>query len=284
MPAFVQFANAAPKPRIAVQPVTSISAPASLASAAAATASNSRAASSISSLASSLPASAVAASSVLIGSASLLASMSSQQVPVLNLPTHHQRNGMAVSASGQGGQGTSDIARPSLSSAWAILGVVAMLANGMKRLLPVAFQPFADGLDYGGWTAYALSAFFFAYVEGYRGFQMRFSPLVVRRALLLGEAPLLHKLLGPVYAMGLVHATSRRRGTSMSLMFVVFCLVAIVKRLPYPYRSILDIGVCVGLSWGMGSVLLLYLRSLLTGKAPPVDPCLPPASKAAAGF
>ena len=25
-----------------------------------------------------------------------------------------------------------------------------------------------------------------------------------------------------------------------------------VKRMPYPYRAILDAGVCAGLSWGMG--------------------------------
>lgn len=28
-----------------------------------------------------------------------------------------------------------------------------------------------------------------------------------------------------------------------------------VKRMPYPYRAILDAGVCAGLSWGMGACL-----------------------------
>ena len=69
-----------------------------------------------------------------------------------------------------------------------------------------------------------------------------------------------------------------------------------VKKLPYPYRAILDAGVCAGLSWGMGATLgiitimhqhdikplhqhcrrgatvFIYAKSVTTGKAPEIDP------------
>ena len=40
-------------------------------------------------------------------------------------------------------------------------------------------------------------------------------------------------------------------------------------------RSIVDAGVVGGLSFGVLSMLWLYIDSLVTGKVPNVDPCLP---------
>jgi hypothetical protein len=146
----------------------------------------------------------------------------------------------------------------------------------VRRLLPVALLPFSRGLSRPAWVFFGSTCIFFAYVEGYRGFQLRFSPFVVRRAFLLqGPHPLLHRCLAPAYAMGFFHATPKRRRSSWILFLAVIAAVVLVKRLPYPYRSILDAGVCMGLSWGMCSVAVLYLRALLVGSAPDVDPCLP---------
>ncbi|CAK0854755.1 unnamed protein product [Prorocentrum cordatum] len=182
-----------------------------------------------------------------------------------------------------------------LASMWGVLGVMAFLFNGMRRVVPVALQPFGTGLTAGGWVAYMSSVLFFAYAEGYRGFQLRFSPMVVRRALLLsGErAPRLHQVMAPAYSMAFFHAKPRRKAMSYGLVVGIFAIVALVKRLPYPWRSILDAGprptppapggrcrrgaagVCVGLSWGISATGLIFLRALRTGQAPNVDPCLP---------
>mmetsp|Transcript_112334 Transcript_112334/g.350042 ORF Transcript_112334/g.350042 Transcript_112334/m.350042 type:complete len:183 (+) Transcript_112334:90-638(+) len=167
-------------------------------------------------------------------------------------------------------------ARFTVASAWAVLGVAAFLLNGLRRVLPAALLPFQLGLGFAGWTAYVLTGVFFAYAEGYRGFQQRFSPLVVSRALLLdAQQPPVRQVLAPVYAMAFFHAKRRRKVTSFALIFGIFAVVALVKRLPYPFRSILDGGVCIGLAWGIGSILAIYLRSLSTGRAPTADPCLP---------
>ncbi|CAE7829742.1 unnamed protein product [Symbiodinium sp. CCMP2592] len=102
--------------------------------------------------------------------------------------------------------------RATASSVWAILGVVLLLLNGVRRCVPVALQPFSQGLGPAGWCAYVLSGLFFIYAEGYRGFQQKFSPLVVRRALLLDrQQPVLRQVLAPAYAMAFFHANKKRK-------------------------------------------------------------------------
>lgn len=82
-------------------------------------------------------------------------------------------------------------------------------------------------------------------------------------------------MLAPAYAMAFFHAHKRRKVVSWGLIMGIAVIVALVKRMPYPYRAILDAGVCAGLSWGMGATLYIYLKSLSTGKLPDIDPCLP---------
>lgn len=120
----------------------------------------------------------------------------------------------------------------------------------------------------------------FCYVEGYKGFQTKFSPLVVKRAFTLvpGESHFLHILFGPLYSMGLFHATKKRMIVSWSVTIGVAAIVGIVKRFPYPYRNIVDAGVVAGLTWGSLSILILYLKSWVTGTPPSIDPALPVSS------
>ena len=74
--------------------------------------------------------------------------------------------------------------------------------------------------------------------------------------------------------MGLFHASKKRKIVSWSVSLTVFVLVGVVKRLPYPWRSIVDAGVCSGLAWGGASIAALYVRALL-GTPPTVSPELP---------
>mmetsp|Transcript_25489 Transcript_25489/g.55809 ORF Transcript_25489/g.55809 Transcript_25489/m.55809 type:complete len:212 (-) Transcript_25489:84-719(-) len=167
-------------------------------------------------------------------------------------------------------------AKPSIAAVWGVLGVLLLLANGLRRTLPAALVPFSAGMSPSAWAAYVASCLFFAYAEGYRGFQKRFSPLVVRRALLLdGRRPCLHQAFAPAFAMALIHTDARRKAVSYGLAFGIVAIVAFVKRLPYPQKSILDAGVVVGLGWGMCSICLLFVRAVYTGTHPAVDPRLP---------
>lgn len=170
-----------------------------------------------------------------------------------------------------------------LSSLWGSCGVVYILAKAIKRVVPIALEPFtkAEGvvpLTQVQLAAYIITCLWFAYVEGYKGFQLKFSPLVVSRSFTLqpSSSPIHHLLLAPLYSMGLFHATKKRMIISWSVSIGVAAIVAAVKRMPYPYRNIVDAGVVCGLTWGSISILGGYIISLVTGIAPiGVDPALP---------
>lgn len=170
-----------------------------------------------------------------------------------------------------------------LASLWGSLGVVYILFKAIKRVLPIALEPFtkAEGvvpLTQFQLAAYIITCLWFAYVEGYKGFQRKFSPLVVSRSFTLqpGSSPIHHILFAPLYSMALFHATKKRMIVSWSVSIGVAVIVAAVKKLPYPWRNIVDAGVVCGLSWGAISILGGYIISLITGIAPiDVDPALP---------
>jgi hypothetical protein len=78
-----------------------------------------------------------------------------------------------------------------------------------------------------------------------------------------------------MYAMGLFSATKKRRIISWSFLIGVFGIVKAVKKLSYPWRSIVDGGVVVGLTFGSLSILYHYARAVAFGVPAPADPCLP---------
>lgn len=145
------------------------------------------------------------------------------------------------------------------------------------------------GFDFSNATslanrAYIVTCLWFAYVEGYKGFQTKFSPLVVKRSFTLipgrNGTKLYHYFLAPLYSMGLIHATRKRKIVSWSVSIGVAAIVAAVKRLPYPWRNIIDAGVVAGLSWGSLSILIIYIKSWITGQPPRnVDSALPDQPK-----
>jgi len=167
-----------------------------------------------------------------------------------------------------------------LSSAWAAGGLACILSKSVARILPTALEPFRQGatpLTPLQLALYGLTCLFFAYAEGYKGFQKKFAPMVVARAFALrATSRPLNALLGPFYAMGLFHATRKRKILSWSLAVGVAVVVAAVKRLPYPWRSVLDAGVVVGLSWGIMSILIGFARGWTNGfEVGGADPALP---------
>ena len=134
----------------------------------------------------------------------------------------------------------------------------------------------SNTMSYRMCRAYVVTCLWFAYVEGYKGFQTKFAPLVVSRSFTIdyGSSKIHHFLLAPFYSMGLFHATKKRMIVSWGVSLGVGGIVYAVKRLPYPWRNIVDAGVVVGLTWGSVSIVLHYIKALVTGAAP-ADPALP---------
>jgi len=172
------------------------------------------------------------------------------------------------------------------ASLWAAGGVVMILGKSIKRILPIALEPF-DGISKPLSTfqlgSYIAMCMWFAYVEGFKGFQKKIFALGVARAQTLQPfekgSPIHHTLFGPFYAMGLFHATKKRKIVSWSVSIGVGLIVAAVKRFPYPWRNIVDAGVIVGLSWGSLSIAIEWFKAIVLGIETKMDPALPTSNE-----
>ncbi|WP_437274915.1 hypothetical protein WME90_27095 [Sorangium sp. So ce375] len=147
---------------------------------------------------------------------------------------------------------------------WGVLGVVAVLVEAICRLAATAARILTvHTLTAGQLVLLAAWTVAIAYFEGYRGFQQRFSPRVVARALHLAEhrRPL-HVALAPLYCMALFHATRRRLIATWALVAGIVALILLVRQMPPPYRAIVDAGVAFALAWGAASILVCLARGL----------------------
>ncbi|WP_437596023.1 hypothetical protein WMF28_25890 [Sorangium sp. So ce590] len=147
---------------------------------------------------------------------------------------------------------------------WGVLGVVAVLIEAIYRLGATAVRILtthdlttAQLILLAAWTVVI------AYFEGYRGFQQRFSPRVIARALHLAEhrRPL-HVALAPLYCMALFHTTRRRLIATWVLIAGIVALILLVRQMSPPYRAIVDAGVAFALAWGTVSILVYLARGL----------------------
>ena len=148
-----------------------------------------------------------------------------------------------------------------VGAAWGALGVFALLVFAIYRLGARALAAFETGLSPGQWLAAAAVAVFMAYTEGYRGFQLRFSPRTAVRILYLKNRPdPLRTLLAPLVAMGFIHATRRRMITTYVLTLGIVALVTLVRLVDQPWRGIIEAGVVVGFGWGVISLAVSIVQ------------------------
>lgn len=154
---------------------------------------------------------------------------------------------------------------------WGLLGTIAVVVEPAARLLifanrtlkRAALGPFDIAL-FVGFSAFIL------YAEGYRGFQKRFSPRAVARAVHLSQHPRpLMVALAPLYCMALIGAPRRRLIASWVLVAAIVGVVLFVRQLPPVTRAIIDVGVGCALVWGALSLVVYAIRAL-RGRAMPV--------------
>src|SRR5690606_4264468 len=96
--------------------------------------------------------------------------------------------------------------------AWGVGGVLLLLGQAIWRLTPIALDAIHGGLTAGQIALCGAWIVVNGYAEGYRAFQLRFSPRVVARAVHLARHPRpLHVALAPLFCMSFFHATPRGR-------------------------------------------------------------------------
>lgn len=149
-----------------------------------------------------------------------------------------------------------------LGSLWGLGGFSLLLGYAIIRLAPMAIDAFSYQFRWYHWVVLVVNTFFMAYLEGYRGFQKGYSPRVAARAKHMNNHPkLLHILLGPFYCMGYFHASKKRKIVAYSVTISIIILVILVRQLEQPWRGIIDMGVVVGLSWGLVSLLIYSVQA-----------------------
>ena len=158
---------------------------------------------------------------------------------------------------------------------WGIFGIAGLLVQAMVRMVPRVHDMLQQDLAAWQWGLLVLWVGWMAHAEGLRGFHRRFSPRIVARAVTLTRSSSgLHRLLAPIYCMGYIHASRRRKIVAWAVSSGIALLAAGVGRLPPLWRGFVDAGVVVGLGIGLAS-LGYYTVQALTGKRLPVDPELP---------
>lgn len=150
--------------------------------------------------------------------------------------------------------------------AWGFTGVTVFLAFAVLGLIKHAWGVFDYPLSAVQWTLLITNIIFMAYWEGYKGFQKSFSPRVAARVLYLSRhATIMQTIFAPAFCLGYFGTTRRRQVSVVILTVALTVLVIAVKGLDQPWRGIIDVGVIVGLSWGLVSFILFTLQAF-TGK------------------
>ena len=152
-----------------------------------------------------------------------------------------------------------------LGAAWGLAGVGLLLGSAVYRLTPSAVRTFDYPLDMLQWGFLVVWVVLMAVFEGYLGFQRSFSPRVAARAKYLTERPhAVRSLFAPFFCMGYFHATRSVKIRSILLTVGIVAFVMAVRRMPQPWRGIVDLGVVLGLNWGIISIGVLAFMAFAT--------------------
>lgn len=151
---------------------------------------------------------------------------------------------------------------------WGIGGIVLLLSFAIVRLGGVALELDPGALKPQHWAVMLAWLIYMIWAEGYKGFHKAFAPRVVVRANYLADNPRIsHLLLAPLFCMGYIHATARRRLLSVGLTTMIISFVLLVRLLPQPWRGIVDVGVVAGLVVGVLSIFYYVLQLRQSGAA-----------------
>ena len=162
-----------------------------------------------------------------------------------------------------------------LAVLWGVGGMCVLLIFAVVRLAGIGLDSLAYPFAWYHWVLLLANTAFMAYSEGYKGFQKAYSPRFAARVRHLRDNPRFsHSLLAPLFGMGFFHTTRERMRVSYPLTVVIVVFIIVVHQLPQPWRGIVDIGVVVGLCWGLIS-LIIYSWQALRWNDFPYSPELP---------
>lgn len=152
-----------------------------------------------------------------------------------------------------------------LSVVWAVIGLTLIFSFAIIRLIPHSFEALRSDLSFGMLATLVVWCAFMLFAEGFRGFQKQFSPRFASRALYLFNNPHTnHLVLAPLFCIGYIHATRKRKLSAWLLTLGILVLVVGVRHIVQPWRGIIDTGVIIGLLYGLISVYFFVIRVMRT--------------------
>lgn len=162
-----------------------------------------------------------------------------------------------------------------IAASWGFLGIFGLFGFAIVRLGQISVDAWSTQLAWQHWLTLVAWILFMAYNEGYKGFQKGFSPRVAARTAYLYKNPSwLRLVLAPLFCMGFFHISRKRQILTFALTLMIFGLVQAVSLLQQPWRGIVDLGVVIGLFWGLVT-LSLFTFQALTQENYPHSPDVP---------
>ena len=151
----------------------------------------------------------------------------------------------------------------SLAALWGVGGALAILGYAVSKMVWHTSEAFSGDYQLNIWHYLLLVVwtFFMAYSEGYKGFQKGYSPRVASRAVYLRDkSTWLRFALAPFFCLGFFHAPRKRKITVVVLVIGISLLVYFFRMIAQPWRGVLDLGVIVGLSWGIIATVIYFAK------------------------
>ena len=156
-----------------------------------------------------------------------------------------------------------------IGTIWGVAGAVILLSFAVSRMVGHTLEMLLGDYQLGilHYLVGGVWLFFMAYSEGYKGFQKGYSPRVAARALYLRDrCTWLRLFLAPLFCLGFINSTKRRKITIAIIFVAVTLIVMLFKHIPQPWRGVLDLGVAVGLSWGLIATLVFLVKFWMAEK------------------
>lgn len=165
-----------------------------------------------------------------------------------------------IEDSGEAGRGPGEGGRAAF--AWGVAGVLALLSKAALSLGRRGLDTLQGGLEPFELVALVVLTTVFVYGEGVRALQGKWVPHVLGRLRGLGRgSATLHRVLAPLYGMGLIGAPRRMLVRAWIGVLAIIAAVLVVRAFPEPWRGIVDFAVAAALVWGCGAVVSLGFAS-----------------------
>ncbi len=148
---------------------------------------------------------------------------------------------------------------------YSIGGVIAIFSSAIYRLYPHIHESYSFEFSTLNWIVLALYLLVMIVGKGYFALHRGFVPRVISRSeLLIEQGSAFDRLLAPLYCMGFFKAPKKRMIISYTMLIFIISFIVSASKISQPWRGIIDMGVVVGLSLGILSLLFLGFNKLIS--------------------